>query len=144
MAIAILGQVVGAAKGVLHLVDNQEQQVSHPTSPQQLVVATDNHETTQRVTAVLDTLAGNASLGSAITALKPELGQLGELSSDDQDLVNWIRVYQHIKADLADNGKLDDLPAELAEIAGALHAKDLAIGWGTNVLARLKGLVGGK
>lgn len=41
-------------------------------------------------------------------------------------------------------GKLDDLPAELAEIAGALHAKDLAIGWGTNVLARLKGLVGGK
>jgi len=151
MAIAILGQVVGAAEGVLHLVNGQQQKAElqlvnnqEPSSPQQLVVHTDDHSATRRVVSVLDTLAGNGSLGSALTALKPELAELGDLSEDDKDLVNWIKVYQHIKADLADNGQLDQLPSHLAEVAGALHVKDVAIGWGSNLLARLKGLVGGK
>lgn len=145
MAIALIGQVVGAAEGILHLVDGEEKKIAQVANPDQLVIEALTPEAKQKVVAAIDHLAGDGKLGSALVAHLP--AEFADLADDEEDLLNWLRLYRHIKADFADNGRLDQIGGHLGEIANLLHLPDQAAaaasGWAGNVFSRIKGLLSG-
>lgn len=149
MAISLLGRVVGAAQGVLHLVNGEGEQAKehaasqayHPVTPEQLVVKAEGQEAAGRVHDVLSALSGQGSLGAALTAIKPELSECLCPSEDDQDLLNWLRLYKHFKEALANDGKLDagGLSGLLAEMGAASGVSDLAKGWLDGLVSKITG-----
>lgn len=142
MAIAILGQVLGAAEGIIHLVDGQEKKVGLVPTPDQLVVAASTPEAQRKLVAAIDHLAGDGTIGSALAAHLP--AEFAGLADDEEDLLNWLRLYRAVKADLADNGQIDQVGGHLADIAELLHLQEAATGWAGNLFSRLKGMIGGK
>ena len=142
MASAILGQVVGAAEGSIDLVDGQEKKVGLVPTPEQLVVSATTREAQQKLVATIDHLAGDGKLGAALVAHLPS--EFADLADDEEDLLNWLRLYRAVKADLADNGQIDQVGEHLADIAQLLHLQEAAAGWAGNLFGKLKSMIGGK
>lgn len=152
MAISYLGRVVGAAQGVLHLVNGEGEEAKkaasseayHPVTPEQLVVQAEGQDAAGRVHDVLSALSGEGTLGAALTAIKPELSECVCPSEEDADLLNWLRLFKHFKQALAD-GKLDagERSTLLAELGDATHAGDLAKNWFDGLVSKVTGK-GGK
>ena len=153
MAISFLGRVVGAAQGVLHLVNGEGEeakkaassQAYHPVTPEQLVVQAEGQDAAGRVHDVLSALSGQTNLSTALAAIKPELSECLCPSEDDQDLLNWLRLYKHFKEALANDGKLDagEFSSLLAEMGVASGVGDLAKGWIDGLVSKVTGK-GGK
>lgn len=144
MAISMIGKVFGAAEGIIHLVDGKEKKIQQVATPDQLVIEATTPEAQRKVVAAIDHLAGDGKLGAALVAHLPE--EFADLADDEEELLNWLRIYRHVKADLADNGKIDNFGGHLAEVAGALGQKEAAaaVGWAATFFQKLKGLVGKK
>lgn len=149
MAISFLGRVVGAAQGMLHLVNGEGEQATqhassqayHPATPEQLVVKAEGQEAAARVHQVLAGLAGEAPLSSAISALRPELAEVLPFGEDDQDLINWLMLYKHFKDALANDGTLDatERAALFAELASNIGAGEVVKGWVDGLVGKLTG-----
>ncbi|MBN9415971.1 MAG: hypothetical protein J0I12_11070 [Candidatus Eremiobacteraeota bacterium] len=148
MAISLLGRVVGATQGILHMVNGEGEtakehassQAYHPVTPEQFVVKAEGQDAAARVQDVLAGLAGQGPLGAALVALKPELAE-ATLSEDDQDLLNWLFLYRHFKEALANDGVVDagefsSLLAELGQVSGA---SDLAKNWFSSLISKVTG-----
>lgn len=149
MAISLLGRVVGATQGVLHLVNGEGEQAKefastqayHAVTPEQLVVKAEGQEAAGRVHDVLSALAGEAPLAAAVKAIKPELADCLCPTEDDADLLNWLRLYKHFKEALANDGKLDavEMSSLLAEMGAASGASDLAKSWLDGLVSKITG-----
>ncbi len=138
MNILNLGQVVGVVTGLVKGdLDGKPHEQEHPL----IQVVNASGDTVEHPAGPhLQLVHVPEEAQGLMDSLFPVDGQ--PLSSDDQDLANWIRLYQHIKADLADNGKVDQLGSHLAEVAKALHVQDVASGWASGMFDKLKSLVG--